>query len=56
MSIAAIAVQIDDYIASELLTKVERQVTHKLNGQRVIAVYVKNWCLDYLGDVGSVLR
>ena len=56
MAIAAIAIHVDHHVTPELLTKIECHVAQKFNGQRIVAVHMKNRCLNHLADIGGVLR
>src|SRR5712671_2789111 len=56
VAIAAIAIQVDHYVSPELLAEIERQIADKLHCERVIAVHMKNRCLDYFGDIRGVTR
>ncbi len=52
--VPAVAEQVDDDVAVELLAEVERQLGHEDGGLGVLAVDVEDGRLDHLGDVGAV--
>src|SRR5205814_2896556 len=54
VSIAAIAIQVDDHVAPELLTEIECQIADKFHRKRIVAVYMENRGFDDLSDVRSV--
>jgi len=56
VAVLAIAIQVDDEIPSELLSKIEGHLGNKLERNRVFAVNVQNGNLDHLGDVGRIHR
>ncbi len=56
MSVAPIAIHVDDDVAAKFLAEIQRCFRHESDRQRVIAVDVKNWDFDHLRDVGGVHR
>ena len=56
MPVAAVADDVHDNVALELLAKLERQLRAETHGERVVAVHMKDRRLDHLRDVGAILR
>ena len=54
MAVSAIAIQVDDHVAPELLTEIECQIADKFHRKRIVAVYMENRGFDDLSDVRSV--
>ena len=56
VAVFAVAIHVDDKVASEFLAKIERHFSDKLERERVFTIHVKNGDLDHLGDIGGVHR
>src|SRR3954453_21761714 len=56
VSVSAIAVHIDDYIASVLLTKLKRGLRDKCDCKRIITIYMKDRRLDHFRHIRAVHR
>ena len=54
VAVTAVAEQIDEHIAFEGVTEVQRQTGHEGDRFRVIRVNVEDWRLYHLADVGAV--
>ena len=54
--VAAVAVEIDDHVAPELLAEFEGELRGEEDFERVVAVDVENRGLDHFGHVGRVSR
>ncbi len=54
VAMTAVAEQVDEHIAFEGVTVVQRQTGNERHGFRVIRVNVEDWRLNHLTDVGAV--
>ena len=56
VTVAAVAIKVDDHIAPEFLAEIERHLGDGDHGERVFAVHVENRRLDRLGHVRRIQR
>ena len=56
MAVFAIAIHVDDKIAPEFLSEINRHLRNKLERNWVLAIHMKNGNLDHLGNVGRIHR
>jgi hypothetical protein len=54
VSVPAVAIEVDDHVASEFLPEVEGELRHGGHGERVLGVDVENGRFDHFGHVGGV--
>lgn len=54
MAVTAVAEEVNEHVALEGVTEVQRQTGNESNGFRVIRVNVEDGCLNHFTDVGAV--
>ena len=56
VAVTAVAIHVDDDVASKFLAKINRELTNEQDRERIVPVHMKNRHLDHLRDVGGIHR